>query len=73
VMGTGAYGRTFTLADPSCVWPGCLFNGPGKEGPCTKGPGILAYFEIVNIIATNKNAIKVYDVESMSNYLTFDN
>ena len=45
-LGVGAYGRTFTLSDPSCHSPGCVFSGPGNAGPCTNAPGTLAYFEI---------------------------
>jgi GH18 family chitinase len=40
-LGFGFYGRSFTLADPSCSKPGCPFTGasnPGKSTqlvPCT--------------------------------------
>ena len=71
-MGTGAYGRAFTLSDTNCFQPGCQFIGPGKEGPCSQAAGTLAYFEIIDILNNNPNAIKVYDAASMSNYLYFD-
>ena len=45
-MGVGSYGRSFTLKNPTCTTPGCEFSGPGQEGPCTKGAGTLALFEI---------------------------
>lgn len=32
VLGTGFYGRSFTLADPSCDKPGCIFSGAANKG-----------------------------------------
>lgn len=43
VLGTGFYGRTFALEDPSCTGPGCKFSGPGSKGPCTDTAGFLSY------------------------------
>jgi len=43
VMGFGFYGRSFTMADPSCSVPGCTFSSAGIAGDCTGEPGILSY------------------------------
>lgn len=50
VLGLAAYGRTYTLSDPSCNTPGCSFSSAGDPGPCTQAGGTLAYFEIYDII-----------------------
>lgn len=43
VLGIGFYGRSFTMADPSCSDPGCSFSGGGSPGDCTGESGILSY------------------------------
>ena len=69
VLGIGAYGRTYTLKDPSCHHFGCEFSGPGNAGKCTKAPGTLAYFEIKHLLETDTNARSVYDSQSLSMYV----
>lgn len=49
-LGIGFYGRSFTLADPSCNTTGCPMTGGGTEGPCTGESGFLAYGEIDYLI-----------------------
>ena len=68
ILGTGSYGRTWTLKDPNCFQPGCEFSGAGKAGECTQAAGTLAYFEIVDLLAKNNQVQTVYDEASMSNY-----
>jgi len=68
VLGTGSYGRTWALKDPNCFQPGCEFTGPGTAGKCTQAAGTLAYFEIIDLLATNNEVKTVYDEASMSNY-----
>jgi hypothetical protein len=53
VMGLGYYGRSFTLADPTCTGPGCLFKEGGAKGDCTDSMGILSAAEIDRIITSN--------------------
>jgi chitinase len=50
-MGLGWYGRSFTLADPTCTTPGCVFSAGGTPGPCTATSGILSNAEINSVIA----------------------
>jgi chitinase len=52
-MGLGFYGRSFTLADPSCSKPWCTFREGGKAGECTAAAGILSAAEISRIINDN--------------------
>ena len=70
VLGVGFYGRSFQLRDRSCNTPGCQFKGPAKAGPCTNAAGILAYFEIMDIIAEEKPKV-VHDSKAAVNYITF--
>ncbi|KAL5363196.1 putative class V chitinase [Aspergillus floccosus] len=51
VLGLGFYGRSFTLADPSCNTPGCVFTSGGNAGSCTGSVGTLSYAEIKQVIA----------------------
>ncbi len=34
-LGLGFYGRSYTLADPNCWQPGCVFKSPGHAGTCS--------------------------------------
>ncbi|GLA58752.1 hypothetical protein AtubIFM54640_008854 [Aspergillus tubingensis] len=43
VMGIGFYGRSFTVADATCLEPGCAFSDAGNAGPCTATAGVLSY------------------------------
>lgn len=52
-LGLGWYGRSFTLKDPSCNTPGCIFSEGGAAGECTKSAGTLSNAEIQRIIAKN--------------------
>ncbi|KAE9373107.1 glycoside hydrolase family 18 protein [Stipitochalara longipes BDJ] len=50
-LGLGFYGRSFTLANPSCNTAGCEFTGGAPAGDCTDDVGTLSYAEIEAIIA----------------------
>jgi chitinase len=52
-MGLGWYGRSFTLKDPSCSTPGCIFSYGGKAGECTKSSVTLSNAEIQRIISAH--------------------
>lgn len=52
-LGIGFYGRTYTLADPTCTLPGCPFISGGLPGLCTQTEGYLSYAEIAGIMSTN--------------------
>lgn len=44
------FGRTFTLQYSNETEPGALIKGPGREGFYTQTSGLLAYYEICEII-----------------------
>lgn len=77
VMGFGFYGRSFTLADTSCVSPGCPFRGKPKPGPCTNASGILAHYEIKDLlgaVGNKREAINpIHDERDAVNYFVYDN
>ncbi|KAK3168950.1 hypothetical protein OEA41_005398 [Lepraria neglecta] len=70
VLGFGFYGRSFQLENSSCSSVGCAFKGPGAPGPCTDSAGTLAYFEIQDIIQSEKPTI-IHDKEAAVNYFAF--
>lgn len=70
-MGLGFYGRSFTLADPSCTEPGCPFASGGKPGKCTGTSGVLSNAEIQRIIA-DKKLKPVFDKTAGVKYMTWD-
>jgi chitinase len=47
VVGTGLYGRTFTLADAGNNGVGAPFIGPGEPGPVSHDAGSLRYSEVI--------------------------
>ncbi|KDR82337.1 hypothetical protein GALMADRAFT_237588 [Galerina marginata CBS 339.88] len=51
VLGLGFYGRSFTLAEPSCNTPGCVFTSGGDAGACTQSVGTLSFAEIQRLVA----------------------
>jgi len=51
VLGLGTYGRSWTLANPANTNPGAATAGPGTAGKCTGEAGILAYYEVKEMLA----------------------
>ena len=51
ILGLGFYGRSYTLANPSCNTAGCVFTTGAPAGPCTDSVGTLSYGEIQRLIA----------------------
>jgi chitinase len=49
-LGLAFYARTFTMSDPSCSAPGCMFDSAGTAGPCTQSVGTLSNAEIADVI-----------------------
>ncbi|XP_043526629.1 chitinase-3-like protein 1 [Frieseomelitta varia] len=50
VVGIPAYGRSFTLSNPSYNTVGSSTNGPGRPGPYTQESGMLGYNEICEYV-----------------------
>lgn len=73
-LGFGFYGRSFTLADPTCTTPGqCPFSDGGAPGSCTATSGYLAYYEIQDIIAKNPGVVVHHDEAAAIKYISWDN
>lgn len=72
VLGLGFYGRSFTLADPSCTTPGCPFSGGASPGDCTKTSGVLSNAEIQRIIK-DKGVTPIFDQRAGVKYIVWDN
>ncbi|OBT58504.1 hypothetical protein VE04_01213 [Pseudogymnoascus sp. 24MN13] len=68
------YGRSFTLADPSCNTPNgiCRFTGGGIAGECSNASGILDDQEIQSIITANK-LTPIHDKVAGVKWITWDN
>ncbi|KAI8631443.1 family 18 glycosyl hydrolase [Xylariaceae sp. FL1651] len=73
VLGTGWYGRSFTLADPSCNTPNgvCQFTSGANAGPCTDASGILSLQEINQVISDN-HVTPVWDHTAGVKWITWD-
>lgn len=50
VVGFPMYARTYTLKNSTITNPGSETDGPGEVGPVTKDPGLLAYFELCELL-----------------------
>lgn len=78
MLGLGFYGRSFTLADPSCNTPECPFDtannytGGGTPGECTVTSGILSDYEIDRIIQQYNPPVQ-YDAAAGVNWITWNN
>ncbi|PYI16224.1 glycoside hydrolase [Aspergillus violaceofuscus CBS 115571] len=70
-LGVGWYGRSFTLKDPSCNTPGCVFSYGGTAGECTKSSGTLSNAEIQRIIAAN-NLVPTFDELAAVKWITWN-
>ncbi|KKZ62236.1 chitinase [[Emmonsia] crescens] len=78
-LGLAFYGRSFTLADPSCTSPGCAFkrgdnetSGGAEPGLCTLNSGTLSDYEI-NMVLKEKSPEVIYHQDSGVNWITWDN
>ncbi|KAK3901352.1 hypothetical protein C8A05DRAFT_16453 [Staphylotrichum tortipilum] len=69
VLGLGFYGRSYTLADPSCSKPGCVFTSGAPAGPCTNSIGTLSYGEIQRLLQAG--AKPVLDAKAAVQMLTY--
>ncbi len=67
VIGMPTYGRSFTLTDSDKHGVNSPFREGGKAGKYTREPGILAYFEICQMLLDD--ASYVWDEEMMVPYM----
>ncbi|KAH9478589.1 Chitotriosidase-1 [Psilocybe cubensis] len=71
VLGLGFYGRSFTLADPSCNTPGCVFTSGGDAGTCTQSVGTLSFAEIQRLVAAGAHVAT--DTKAAVKMVTYNN
>ncbi|PYH48074.1 glycoside hydrolase, partial [Aspergillus saccharolyticus JOP 1030-1] len=72
-LGLGFYGRSFTMKDPHCLAPGCLFTTGGRPGECTTTSGVLSHTEIQKVLDANAPGTKVsFYKEDAVKVLTWD-
>ncbi|KAL1963090.1 hypothetical protein VTN77DRAFT_8736 [Rasamsonia byssochlamydoides] len=73
VMGMGWYGRSFTLADPTCNTPNgvCQFTSGANPGACSQTSGILMNSEIQQIIRQYNPQVYTDDVAAV-NWISWD-
>ncbi|KAK0569581.1 hypothetical protein OC861_000761 [Tilletia horrida] len=68
-LGMGFYGRSFTMADPSCSDPGCPFSGAGRPLGSSVEGGTESYADILTFIADG--GVSVFDEQAAVKYLTY--
>ncbi|PGH27225.1 hypothetical protein AJ80_01182 [Polytolypa hystricis UAMH7299] len=71
-LGMGFYGRTFTLDDPKCNEPGCVFSDAGLRGECSGESGILTFKEIMARQHRLNDKIIRYDNQTGVKYMVYD-
>ncbi|KAF5360156.1 hypothetical protein D9758_011368 [Tetrapyrgos nigripes] len=76
-LGLAYYGRSYQLADASCSGYNCTMLGGGFPGDCTQASGILAQFEIEDLLqsgiqATHDSKTETYWFDTQGSLVTFD-
>ncbi|KAF7171570.1 hypothetical protein CNMCM5623_003945 [Aspergillus felis] len=71
VMGVAFYSRTYTVVDPGCVTPGCLYASGGKKGDCSGEVGILLNSEI-DQIKDKRGLVPVLNKDAAVQLLSWD-
>ncbi|KAF7183510.1 hypothetical protein CNMCM7691_003789 [Aspergillus felis] len=65
VLGMAFYGRAFTVVDPACTTPGCLFASGAEPGKCSSEVGILMLSEIDELIKEKSLKPTLYKDEAV--------
>ncbi|KAF3160006.1 hypothetical protein TWF788_003433 [Orbilia oligospora] len=76
IVGVSSYGRSFKMTKAGCTGPMCTFTGPASgamPGRCTGTRGYISNAEINEILRLNPSAKKLYDTESTSDIVVFNN
>ncbi|PVD37547.1 hypothetical protein C0Q70_00141 [Pomacea canaliculata] len=60
-IGMGLYGRSFTLASASNHQPGAPAPHPGQPGPFTGDGGVLAYYEVCDMLKAGATRVFIAD------------
>uniref|UniRef100_A0A182S5W7 GH18 domain-containing protein n=1 Tax=Anopheles maculatus TaxID=74869 RepID=A0A182S5W7_9DIPT len=69
VVGLPMYARTYTLKNSTRTNPGSETDGPGEVGPVTNDPGLLAYFELCELLKVSNNWTAGWDQKAQAPYV----
>ncbi|KAI1464711.1 class V chitinase Chi100 [Daldinia caldariorum] len=75
VVGVSSYGRSFQMTTPGCWTEQCTYTGPDSgayPGRCTNTSGYISDYEISQILDQNPSAQKLWDEDSYSNIVVFN-
>ncbi|KAH6696866.1 putative class V chitinase [Plectosphaerella plurivora] len=72
VFGTGFYGRAFTVADPSCITPGCRYISGAPRQPCSREVSVMLNNEIMDVIRETGSKPVLHEKEAVKT-LTWGN
>ncbi|KZT42303.1 hypothetical protein SISSUDRAFT_1058666 [Sistotremastrum suecicum HHB10207 ss-3] len=70
-LGLALYGRTFTLADTECFFPGCPWLSGGGAGPCSHNSGTLMFAELDATI-DNPIGVASLDEDAAINFIGYN-
>jgi chitinase len=75
VVGVSSYGRSFQMSSAGCYTEQCTYTGPDSgayPGQCTNTAGYISDYEIGKILKQNPSAQDLFDDDSYSNILVFN-
>ncbi|KAF4223780.1 hypothetical protein CNMCM8980_010274 [Aspergillus fumigatiaffinis] len=75
VVGVSSYGRSFKMSTPGCWTEQCTYTGPDSgayPGRCTNTSGYISDYEIREIIRQNPTVQELWDANSCSNIVVFN-
>ncbi|KAH6648205.1 hypothetical protein BKA67DRAFT_683676 [Truncatella angustata] len=74
-VGVSSYGRSFQMETAGCWTEQCTYTGPDSgayPGQCTNTAGYISNYEIDQILAENPSAQSLWDQNSYSNIVVFN-
>jgi hypothetical protein len=72
MVGVASYGRSFTMTTAGCTSADCTWSVGGDAGPCTDTIGYISNAEINQILSENPSAEQLYDDDSDTNILVYN-
>ncbi|KAJ5745883.1 glycoside hydrolase [Penicillium odoratum] len=75
MVGVSSYGRSFEMSTAGCTGPDCTYTGPDSgatPGRCTQTAGYISNAEIDEIISTNPSVEILFDDDSDSDIIVYN-
>ncbi|KAJ5377911.1 glycoside hydrolase [Penicillium cataractarum] len=75
MVGVTSYGRSFEMTTANCTGPDCTYTGPDSgatPGRCTQTAGYISNAEIDEIISTSSNVQVLFDDDSDSDIIVYN-